>query len=351
MKKETVLLTTCAMTFALLGCGSAESPNLNKLQNAALVNNCVDVTLKSFFNGKSIDFQVAKIAGVIPQTSQVHSYADVFLSSFGSKEEEINKYREYLNNNPSIFQSNVTLNDGKTDYQCHYIYSTDAKGNIQKLPFLYSVQQGKEQPLLYKNGGYIKPYHGFEFLKQYITPNHGVKLFSLTTESNLKLDSTNSGLSAAINQVITQKSLAPQTFQDLGEIAQPTNALALASYAVSGVQMPEYVPENPIYLVPVVVSKRIQNIGNYQATDRAVVQLDKYNEERFVDSDTGIATHRDTLKQMEHEFGVDTAGHNVIVEQVDAAKMRQTNVPDTLRVNADNYTDKELENAAINEQR
>lgn len=348
MKKETVLLTTCAMTFALLGCGSAESPNLNKLQNAALVNNCVDVTLKSFLNGKSIDFQSAKISGVIPQTSQVNSYADVFVSSFGSKKEEVDKYQKYLNNNPSIFQSNVTLNDGKTDYQCHYIYSADAKGNIKKLPFLYSVQQGREQPLLYKNGAYINPYHGFEYLKQYITPNHGVKLFSLITESNLNLDSTNSSLSDAINQMITQKSLAPQEFQKLGEIAQPSNAIALASYAVSDVKMPEYVPENPIYLVPVVVSKRIQNIGNYKATDRAVIQLDKYNEGRFVDSDTGIATHRDTLKQMEHEFGVDTDGHNVIIETVDPSKMRQTNVPDTLRVNTDNFTDKELKNAAIN---
>lgn len=351
MKKETVLLMTCAMSFALLGCGSADGPNLNNFQNAALVNDCVDTTLKSFFNGKSVEFTSSKITGVVPNTNEVKSYTDVFLISVGSKQEELNKYREYLNSNPLMFQSVVSLNDGKHDYKCNYLYSTDSKGNLQKLPFIYSVQKDNEKPLQYKNGFYIKPYHGFEYIKQYITPNHGIKLYSLITESNLNIKNGQSGLLSAINEVITNKTYSSQKFQELGEYTQPSNAAELANYAVSTIHIPDYIPENPIYLVPVVVSKRIQNIGNYQASDIAVAQLDNYVENRYVDPDTGIATHRDTLEQMQREFGLNNQGQNVIIERVDKNQLNTTNIPDTLRVNTDKYTEKELENAAINEQR
>lgn len=351
MKKVTVLLTTCAMSFALLGCGSADGPNLKKFQNAALVNDCVDTTLKSYFNGKSIDFNSPTITGVVPSPDEVKSYTEVFLVSFGSKQVELDKYQEYLSNNPQIFQSVVKINDGKHDYQCKYIYSTDSKGTIQKLPFIYAVQKSNEAPLQFKNAGYIKPYHAFEYIKQYITPNHGINLYSLKTEANLNLDGKQSGLVSTINQVITSNVKSAQVFQVLGEYVQPSNAVDLAAAAVNDIRIPDYVPENPIYLVPVVVSKRIQNIGNFHASDRAAVQIEDYVENRYVDPDTGIATHRDTLKQMEREFGLTTQAKNVIIELVDKNKINTTNVPDTLHVNTDRYTDKELENAAILEQR
>lgn len=353
MKKETVLISTCALSLSLLGCGSAESPNLNNFQNAALVNNCIDTTLKSYFNGKSVTFGSSKVTGLVPQQNEVKSFANVFLGSIGSKEEELTNYKEYLNQNPLIFQSVVSLNDGKQDFKCNYIYSTDSKGEIKKYPFIYAIQKGSEQPLEYKNGGYIKPYHAFEYIKQYITPNHGIKLFSLTTEANLKISDGQSNLTSAISQFFTQKTLTAQQFKELGEHVQPVNAIELANYAVSGIRIPDYVPENPIYITPVVISKRIQSIGNYRASEIAVEKMENYLESRYVDADTGIFTHRDTLSEMEQEFGINAEGENIIIERVDnkLQKIKDTNVPDTLRVNADNYTDKELEDAAILDQR
>ncbi|MCK4083776.1 hypothetical protein HCY52_08100 [Acinetobacter radioresistens] len=346
MKKETVFLTTCAMSFGLLGCGSAESPNLNNFQNAALVHDCIDKTLKSHFNSKTVNFSAAKISGAEPSIEEAKSFAEVYVSSFGSKEDEINKYREHLNSGPNIFKSTVTLQDGKNSYKCNYMYSTNGKGDLQKLPFIYSVQKSNEAPLPYKNGGYIKPYHGFEYVRQYITPNHGVKLFSLTTEANLKPKSEQSGLANAINEILTNKAFSDQNFKHLGELVQANNAIELANYAVSGLEIPDFVPENPTYIVPVVVSKRIQNIGNYQADDIAVEKMDHFNQNRYVDPDTGIATHKDTLQQMAQEFGMNAK--NVIIEHVDAAKMKAENIPDTLRVQTDRYTDQELKDAAIN---
>lgn len=347
MKKETVFLTTCAMSFGLLGCGSAESPNLNNFQNAALVHDCIEKTLKSHFNSKTVEFSSSKISGTEPSIKEVKSFAEVYIASYGSKEEEMNKYREHLNGGPSIFQSTVTLQEGKDSYKCNYMYSTNSNGELQKLPFIYSVQKSNETPLLYKNGGYVKPYHGFEYIRQYITPNHGVKLFSLITEANLTPKSQQSGLASAINETLTNKAFAAQNFKPMGEVVQAQNAIELATYAVSDLKIPDFVPENPTYIVPVVVSKRIQNIGNYHADDIAVDKMDQFNQNRYVDPETGISTHKDTLQQMAQEYGINAK--NVIIEHVDAAKMKAENIPNTLRVQTDLYTDQELQNAAINE--
>ena len=347
MKKETVFLTTCALSFGLLGCGSAERPNLNNFQNAALVHDCIDKTLKSYFNSKTIDFSSAKISGSEPSIEEAKSFAEVYVASYGSKEEEMNKYREHLNSGTNIFQSTVTLQEGKNSYKCNYMYSTNGNGELQKLPYIYSVQKSNEAPLLYMNGGYIKPYHGFEYVRQHITSNHGINLFSLTTEANLKPKSDQSGLASAINETLTNKFFAAQNFKPMGEVVQAQNAIELATYAVSGLRIPDYVPENPTYIVPVVVSKRIQNIGNYQADDIAVDKMEQFNKTRYVDPDTGIATHKDTLQQMAQEFGLNTK--NVVIEHVDAAKMKAENIPNTLRVQTDQFTDQELRNAAIND--
>lgn len=343
MKKESVLLITCAMSLALTGCESADGPNLSRMQNAALVKHCIPSTQAVFFNGKSVDFNSPSITGTVPNAGEVDAYTTSFLYTYSNKEKELEGMKEYINSNPLIFQSVVSIKNGSDTYSCKYLYSTDGDGNLKKLPYLYAHQKNNEKLIPYRTGTYVRPYHAFEYIKEYPLPTNGIKLYQLNTASSLSPSSPQANILSVISNKLTAAMVTQNHFTLLDEVVQPTNAAELANYAVANLYIPEYIPENPMYLVPVVVSKRIQRIGEFHADDNAVKKMEDFNKKRYVDSETGISNHLDVLKQMEREFGLNQ--DNVVIEHVDRVGklIDQSNVPNTLEIKTQNYTDKELE--------
>jgi hypothetical protein len=220
-------------------------------------------------------------------------------------------------------------------------------GDTIKTPVLFQIQKNNDSPLTAYNDSPLIEKNVFEFIKDYPLPVHGLWYFKLDTQQ-VTTKAQGQALDK-LQSILLNATTASETFQDLGDRIQINNASELARYAVSNLDVPEYVLENPMYLTPVVVSRQVTRLANINADDMSVRRMDKFNEERYVDPNTGINIHNDTLAELKNDYGlVDDRTHNIVIEEVNKQDMFNRNVAGAARTGADTYTDNELKDAKIN---
>ncbi|MDN5624541.1 MAG: hypothetical protein L0G96_15500 [Acinetobacter sp.] len=344
--KKPISLFTMVIAAALVGCGDGSKNSASALQKSTVLNNCMKQTSSTLYNNKSVRFDTATFTSTVPSESQSEAFGRMVISRAKSST-DVSKLLTQLNSHSNLVMYELKLTSGKDSATCRYMTFRSLSGDTIKTPVLFQIQKNNDSPLTAYNDSPLIEKNVFEFIKDYPLPVHGLWYFKLDTQQ-VTTKAQGQALDK-LQSILLNATTASETFQDLGDRIQINNASELARYAVSNLDVPEYVLENPMYLTPVVVSRQVTRLANINADDMSVRRMDKFNEERYVDPNTGINIHNDTLAELKNDYGlVDDRTHNIVIEEVNKQDMFNRNVAGAARTGADTYTDNELKDAKIN---
>ena len=344
--KKPIALFTMVIAAALVGCGDDSKTSASALQKSTVLNNCMKQTSSTLYNNKSVRFDTATFTSTVPSESQSEALGRMVISRAKSST-DVSKLLTQLNSHSNLVMYELKLTSGKDSATCRYMTFRSLSGDTIKTPVLFQIQKNNDSPLTAYNDSPLVEKNVFEFIKDYPLPVHGLWYFKLDTQQ-VTTKAQGQALDK-LQSILLNATTASETFQDLGDRIQINNASELARYAVSNLDVPEYVLENPMYLTPVVVSRQVTRLANINADDMSVRRMDKFNEERYVDPNTGINIHNDTLAELKNDYGlVDDRTHNIVIEEVNKQDMFNRNVAGAARTGADTYTDNELKDAKIN---
>lgn len=343
--KKPIALFTMVIAASLVGCGGDSKTSVSAFQKSTILNNCMKQTSNTLYNNKSVRFDTATFTSTVPTEIQSEAFGRLFIAR-AKNPADVAKLLTQLNTHSDLVMYELKLTTGKDSATCRYITFRSMSGDTINTPVLFQIQKNNNSPLNAYNDSPLVEKNVFEFIKDYPLPVHGLWYFKLDTQQTATKGQGNA--LDKLQSILLNATTTPETLQDLGPRIQINNASELARYAVSNLDVPEYVLENPMYLTPVVVSRQVTRLANINADDMSVRRMDKFNEERYVDPNTGINIHNDTLAELKNDYGLDDRTHNIVIEEVNKQEMFNRNVAGAARTGADTYTDNELKDAKIN---
>ncbi|WP_436661110.1 hypothetical protein [Acinetobacter sp. P1(2025)] len=315
---------------------SANAP-LSKLYQAAIFDSCLS-NLESQEKGTIAKLTASNIDIRSPNANDLTNLISILNADMGGDAEKVSNYATFLDGTPYLKIATVDLK-GNKNMQCEYAFFDNNKGELKKLPILISVKSGNAVALPPQK--YIQAVTLKDYAFSYFQSKHGVKYSNITASNHYKA-TDNKNIIPSLRNQLTQATLSGDNLQPLDVNTNPeisgANEQELALNATKDLYYPQYTPENPIYLTSIVTSRQIQMIGNFQASDRNVKEMDKFNENRYVDPDTGIETRRDVLQVIQNEYGIKEGD---AVEMI-ANKMKSADIksaPESLRLKGDEYVE------------
>jgi hypothetical protein len=338
MKKEISSATALALSLFLSGCASSDT--LEVTNKFSLLDACIDSISKDYAQNNELNITDVSIKTNSPNQDQITQYADLIKKNL-SNPDDLEKFSAYLNKNPLLVSATIHVK-AKDKYSCSFMYGIDNSGKLKKLPYLYQIQENDTKTII-KNQ-YVKPITMIQYLMGNIIPNHGIRYFNLSDDNSLAIQQIDKDSAATVlNLLSISKSNQEPEFQQLVEPTLPMDSMQVAQQALVGVKFPEVVNENPIYVTPVVVNKKLTMINDYTPNDRALAKMEEFNKNRYVDPNTGIALHNETLNELKNEYQQKNQG-NIIYEQIDSNGQSINASPDGLRLNDSQFVESDMDN-------
>lgn len=329
MKSTFRIAVLSAISLSLIGCGSSGETKTPKLYAAPLLNNCIDQISENLFNNHTQEFSNPKIQLQQPEKSELTHIAKSVKSYVAQETEALQEYQEKLDKKPIFHVLKVSMNRGKQPISCSYVFATDKSFNIIQKPIIFNVQAGNKSEYL-NSQNHIDPTSPVEYLFELPKKNQGVRLYNLEYIASPKQPNaaTNSEALSRISSITNSNNLLE--FYELSNPVSPEKAILLANEAVASVEFPHFVRPNAIHVV-VPPNKRITK--DYTPTNQDYIKkLDRFNDKRFVDADTGIDTSIGILNEMKRELGMAID---------DSAVTDGSHEPD-MQIKTTGYTAKEL---------
>ncbi|NNH76521.1 hypothetical protein HLH17_02240 [Acinetobacter sp. ANC 5380] len=303
MKSTFRIAIFSAILLSLVGCTSNSVKTTPKLFAAPMLNDCISKVSSELFNNQIQSFSDPKIQINQPEVQDLTYFAKSVKSYIAQETEALSKYQEKLDGKPIFHVFNIDMKNEKNSVSCSYIFSTDHKSRMDQKPVLFKIQSGKRVEFM-SNQNHIDAISPIEFLFDLPFKKQGVRLFDLEYSGTTKLknEASNNQILDRIHDVVSSNNLLE--FYQMSEPLSPEKAALLANEAVASVEFPHFIRPNTIHVV-VPPNKYLQK-DKEEIKPAYLQNLDKFNERRFVDAETGINTSTEILNEMKRELGLAT---------------------------------------------
>lgn len=330
MKNRHCFNLVCAVSLTLVGCGTTGLGEVSKLHAAPLLTDCMRQATAQIYNNEQKEFSTASISTGMPIAGDITFIAKSIKSFLSNETESLKEYGKILEKNPTAKVVRIDLTTVTDKNSCEYIYFMDKNGVITQNPVLFKVN-GPRQSYYVNSDEAVQEITPIEYLFELPRSQHGFRLYSLSYGNvTSKPTVNNQDVLKRIGDVIASNSLLE--FYDLDQPMQDSLAMDLANATTANLKIPSFVPQNPIYITPPIRSHRISGLDITDAENINAQQMNQYNEDRFVDANTGINTTRDVLNKMRQELGLGDSRF-----KVGGAESSD------LSINTNNYTREEIQ--------
>ena len=313
-----------------------ENDSIGRLQSAALLDNCVSMFQENFKSAPK-QYTSGNIVLRNATNDELKNYAATMANGIAADSTQASNYMAFLEKKPFLKVASMELKADQRVASCSYVVFDDNKGQLLKLPYLFAQNITGQPPLLMTNGVYISEVNAMDFSKNLLAKNAGINYYSLTSSNSYRPDN-NDGVLSNLNSALNSILFSEKRFQRLAQTTPQDhfNEVDLANYAVRDLYFPDYIPENPIYLTPVINVTHVSLVSDIETSNRANQAMEKFNAERYVDANTGINLYNDTLAELKNEYGIDRSSEKLRQGAVDLNKT-VSNAPQTLRLKGDEY--------------
>jgi hypothetical protein len=330
MKNRHRVNFVCALSITLAGCGSTGLKEVGKLQAAPLMSDCMKQATAYIYNNEEKEFNVASISLDMPKANDITYIGKSIKSVLSNETESMKEYQKILQKNPTAKIVRVNLSAISDKISCEYVYFSDKKAEITQDPILFKIN-GPQQSHYITSDQAISKITPIEYLFELPRNQYGFRLYSLTySDTATKPSVNNQDVLNKIGNIVASNSLLE--FYDLEQPVQESLTIALSDSATAMVKTQSFVPQNPIYITPATRNQRISKLDITDNENYNAKQMEQYNQDRFVDSSTGINTTREVLNKMRNELGLGDTRFNI------------GNAESTeLSINTNNFTREEIQ--------
>lgn len=333
MKKRHSVNLICALSATLVGCGSTGTSEIGRLLAAPLMTDCMNNATSYIYNNQKKEFDAAHIALDMPHSDDVTHIGKSIKSYLTTETESMQQYMDVLDKSPTAKVVSIGLSSDQDKITCDYIYFTDKNAKISQKPLLFKVAGARQthyiladQPVLE-----ISP---IEYLFELPKSQQGFRLFNLEYKQNsIKPTLNNADVLKRIGDVVSSNNLLE--FYSMDQPIQAELAIDLANYASSNLDIPTFLPQNPIHFAPPINKNLNINIDITDEENLNAKRMQQFNEERYVDPLTGINTTHKVLQQMRDELGLTTNRFKVSGDDAD------------LSINTSNFTQEEIKQSRL----
>lgn len=330
MKKRHRVNLVCALSITFAGCSTTGSGEVGRFLSASLMTDCMNEATSHVYNNENKEFSTASISLNMPKTGDLTPIGKSIKSYLSNETESMNKYDEVLKKNPTVKLVSVNLTSMNDKISCEYVYFVDKDAVITQKPLLFKINGPRQQHYILADHT-IEEITPIEYLFDLPKNQHGFQLFNLEFNSSTpKTFVNNKEILKRIGDVITSNNLLD--FYEMDQPIQYSLSVALAQSATSNLKIPTFVAQNPIYVTPAMNKTPLRNLDITDEENVNAKQMDEFNENRYVDANTGINTTRQVLNQMRAELGL-----------LDSRFKIGGEANTDLSINTNNYTREEMQ--------
>lgn len=330
MKKRHRVNLVCALSITVAGCSSTGSGEVGRFLAASLMTDCMSEATSHVYNNENKEFSTASISLDMPKSGDLTHIGKSIKSYLSNETESMNKYDEVLNKKPTVKIVRVGLTTIHDKISCEYVYFTDKNAAISQKPLLYKINGPRQQHFILADHT-IEEITPIEYLFDLPKNQHGFRLFNLQFNASAPKPSVNNqDILQRIGDVITSNNLLD--FYEMDQPVQYSLAVALAQSATSNLNIPTFVTQNPIHITPAMNKTPLRNLDISDEENINAKQMEEFNENRYVDANTGINTTRQILNQMRAELGL-----------LDSRFKIGGEANTDLSINTNNYTREEMQ--------
>lgn len=330
MKNRHRVNLVCAISITLAGCGTTGLGEISKLQAAPLMSDCMKQATSYIYNNEEKEFSVASISLDMPKANDITYIGKTIKSVLSNETETMKEYQKILQKNPTAKVVRVNLNSVNDKISCEYVYFADKSAEITQDPILFKIN-GPQQNHYVSSEQAVSKITPIEYLFELPKNQYGFRLYSLTyNNAAAKPTVNNQDVLSKVGSIVSSNSLLE--FYDLEQPVQESLTINIANAATASVKTPSFVPQNPIYVTPPTRTQRISNLDISDSENYNAKQMEQYNQDRYVDSTTGINTTRDVLNKMRSELGLGDTRFNI--GNAESAE---------LSINTNNFTREEIQ--------
>lgn len=327
MKKRHSVNLICALSVTLVGCGSTGTHEIGRLLAAPLMTDCMNNAISYIYNNQKTEFDTANISLNTPQEDDITYIGKSIKSYLTNQTETMQQYSEVLNKYPTVSVVSLGLTSDRDQISCDYVYFAD-KNKISQKPLLYKISGANQKHYILADQP-VSEISPIEYLFELPKNQNGFRLFNLEFKKNtFKPTLNNSDVLKRIEDVVSSNNL--MEFYDLDQPVQAALSVQLANYATANLDIPTFLPQNPIRLTPPINKNLDLKIDITDEENINAKRMQRFNEERYVDPLTGINTTRNVLQQMREELGLTSNRFDVGGEGTD------------LSINTSNFTQEEI---------
>lgn len=327
MKKRHSVNLICALSVTLVGCGSTGTHEIGRLLAAPLMTDCMNNAISYIYNNQKTEFDTANISLNTPQEDDITYIGKSIKSYLSNQTETMQQYSDVLNKYPTVSVVGIGLTSGRDQISCEYVYFAD-KNKISQKPLLYKISGANQKHYILADQP-VSEISPIEYLFELPKNQNGFRLFNLEFKKNtFKPTLNNSDVLKRIEDVVSSNNL--MEFYDLDQPVQAALSVQLANYATANLDIPTFLPQNPIRLTPPINKNLDLKIDFTDEENINAKRMQRFNEERYVDPLTGINTTRNVLQQMREELGLTSNRFDVDGEGTN------------LSINTSNFTQEEI---------
>lgn len=330
MKKRHRVNLVCALSITFAGCSTTGSGEVGRFLSASLMTDCMNEATSHVYNNENKEFSTASISLNMPKTGDLTPIGKSIKSYLSNETESMNKYDEVLKKSPTVKLVSVNLTSMNDKISCEYVYFVDKDAVITQKPLLFKINGPRQQHYILADHT-IEEITPIEYLFDLPKNQHGFQLFNLEFNSSTpKTFVNNKEILKRIGDVITSNNLLD--FYEMDQPIQYSLAVALAQSATSNLNIPTFVAQNPIHVTPAINTTPLRNLDLNDEENLNAMEMDVFNENRYVDANTGINTTRQVLNQMRAELGL-----------LDSRFKIGGEANTDLSINTNNYTREEMQ--------
>ncbi|MFX2258285.1 hypothetical protein V6380_16195 [Acinetobacter variabilis] len=282
------------------------------------------------YNNENKEFSTASISLDMPKNGDLTHIGKSIKSYLSNETESMNKYDEVLKKSPTVKIIRVGLTTTNDKISCEYVYFVDKNAAISQKPLLYKINGPRQQHFILADHT-IEEITPIEYLFDLPKNQHGFRLFNLEFNASAPKSSVNNqDILKRIGDVITSNNLLD--FYEMDQPVQYSLAVSLAQSATSNLKIPTFVNQNPIHVTPAMNKTPLRNLDISDEENINAKQMEEFNENRYVDANTGINTTRQILNQMRAELGL-----------LDSRFKIGDEANTDLSINTNNYTREEIQ--------
>lgn len=305
------------LSVGLTGCGLTGNAEIKKNLASELYENCVQQLNQAYYNNSQLTINSANLSVYSPNENDAISIGKSIKSNLMSRSQTFEDFQGQLPKNFQIKIAQINLIALNKKGTCDFYYITDHDQNMLNNPKLFRITSGQAKKEINETNQ-IEPISPIEYLVKSFRSNHGFKISQITYQDQNKNNPIKpNDVQSKIEMVVKSNGLVQ--FYNLGEPLSLENTQMVAQNAVQDIRNPDYTPQNSIYVVP---AMRVSNITRFDISSDSDINernMEKFNQQRFVDAGTVLPSHIETLNKLKKEFGVgDTSFEPTL--QVDTSK-------------------------------